>query len=136
MCHLTVHWLSIDSAIQNIFIKSLKIPNLMLKYADQQMYFGRWDECSVVGIFDLYHINFGHTRYWLFLHFMKLTLLPKCLQCYLPDTFFEVDFICWCHSITNRHDCIHICRVWYELFEKQIKYSTLFRVLRWEFASV
>ena len=35
-----------------------------------------------------------------------------------------------------RYDCIHICRVWYELFEKQMKYYTLFSVLRWEFASV
>ena len=31
-----------------------------------------------------------------------------------------------------RYDCIHICRVWYKLFEKQMKYYTLFRVLRWE----
>ena len=31
--------------------------------------------------------------------------------------------------------CIHIYRVRYELFETQIKYYTLFRVLRWEFAS-
>jgi len=34
------------------------------------------------------------------------------------------------------HDCKYICRVWYELFEKQMKYYTLLRVLRWEFASV
>jgi len=34
------------------------------------------------------------------------------------------------------YDCIVICRVWYELFENQIRYYTLFRVLRWEFASV
>jgi len=38
----------------------------------------------------------GHTRYmyWLFLHFMKLNLLPTCLPCYLPELFLEVDFIC------------------------------------------
>jgi len=35
-----------------------------------------------------------------------------------------------------RHDCLHTCRVWYALFEQQMKYYTLFRVLRWEFASV
>jgi len=32
---------------------------------------------------------------------MKLTLLPTCLQCYLPEIFLEVDFICWCHCITD-----------------------------------
>jgi len=35
-----------------------------------------------------------------------------------------------------RYDCIHMCQVWYELFEKQMKYYRLFRVLLWEFASV
>jgi len=45
---------------------------------------------------------------------MKLTLLPTCLQCYLPELFLEVYFICWCY----RYYCIHICRVWYDLFEK------------------
>jgi len=39
-------------------------------------------------------------------------------------------------SCYYRCNCIHICRVWYELFEKQIRYYTLFRVLRWEFASI
>ena len=34
------------------------------------------------------------------------------------------------------YDCIVICRVWYELFEKQTIYYTLLRVLRWEFASL
>jgi len=34
------------------------------------------------------------------------------------------------------YNCIHICRVWYELFEKEMKYYKLFKVLRWEFASV
>ena len=32
---------------------------------------------------------------------MKLTLLPTCLQCFLPEIFLEVDFICWCHFITD-----------------------------------
>ena len=32
---------------------------------------------------------------------MKLTLLPTCLQCYLPELCLEVDFICLCHFITD-----------------------------------
>jgi len=35
-----------------------------------------------------------------------------------------------------RYDDIVICRVWYKLFEKQMKYYTFVRVLRCEFASV
>jgi len=35
-----------------------------------------------------------------------------------------------------RYDCIVIWRVWYEWFENQMKYYTVFIVLRWEFASV
>ena len=35
-----------------------------------------------------------------------------------------------------RYDCIVICRVWCELFEKQMKYYTLFKVMGWEFASL
>jgi len=31
MCHSTVHWLSLDNAIKNLFIKSLKIPRLDVK---------------------------------------------------------------------------------------------------------
>jgi len=52
---------------------------------------------------------------------MKLILLPPCLQCYLPEIFLEVDFICRCYFITD----MIVCRVWYELFEKQIRYYTL-----------
>ena len=32
---------------------------------------------------------------------MKLTLLPTCLQCHLPELFLEVVFICWYHFITD-----------------------------------
>ena len=32
---------------------------------------------------------------------MKLTLLPTCLQCHLPAKVLEVDFIYWCHFITD-----------------------------------
>jgi len=38
--------------------------------------------------------------------------------------------------ILYRYECIVICRVWYELFETKIRYYTMFRVLRCEFASV
>ena len=68
-------------------------------------------------------------------------------------TFHEIDFATNVHSVLftrnifgswlyllmpfyYRHGCIHICWVWYELFGKKMKYYTLFRVLRWEFASV
>jgi len=43
VCHSTVHWLSM--------IYFFKYQNLILKYAYKQMDVGRWDGCSVVGIF-------------------------------------------------------------------------------------
>ena len=47
VCHSTVHWLSIDSV--NHFFLYLVFKN-MLKYADEQMDFGRRYGCPVVGI--------------------------------------------------------------------------------------
>jgi len=32
---------------------------------------------------------------------MKLTLLPTCIQCYLPELVLEVVFIRWYHFITD-----------------------------------
>ena len=66
-----------------------------------------------------------------------MTLLPTCLQCYLPELFLEVDFICWCHFITdmivytyakfgmnclnnkwNITDCSECCSVYDEKLDK------------------
>ena len=49
-------------------------------------------------------------------------LLQMCLQCYLLEIFLEAYFYL-------RMPFYYISRVWYELFEKQIKYYTLFSVL-------
>ena len=70
----------------------------------------------------------GHTRYRLFTNISWNWLQPTCLQCYLPELFLEVGFYCWCHFITDI--IVYTYAVWYELFEKQRKYYTLFRVLR------
>ena len=54
---------------------------------------------------------------------MKLSLLPTC---YLAEIFLEVGFYCWCHFITDM--IVHICEVWYKLFEQEMKYYILFGV--------
>ena len=71
-----------------------------------------------------------------FLTFHKIDLATN-----VPSVLFTQEiFGSWLYLLMPfyyRYDRIHICRVWYELFEKnQMKYYTLFRVLRWEFSSV
>ena len=66
-----------------------------------------------------------------FLTFHEIEFATK-----VPSVLFTRNiFVMWHYLLYSRCNCIHIYRVWYELFEKQIKYYTLFRVLRWEFAS-
>jgi len=36
-----------------------------------------------------------------FEHFLKMIMLPPCLQCYLPLMVLKVDFICCYHFITD-----------------------------------
>ena len=60
--------------------------------------FGWYIRCSAIEEAFSYH---KCARWWHQKHFMTLTLLPTCLQRYLPELFLEVDFICWGHFITD-----------------------------------